>query len=131
MAFLGASLFFTEQRGPDRVERSKADNVLENPMRRTFICAVAAAIIVGAAGYAVAQDKQPSSSQQQVQKGSDPPPSDAQTPDKRGERAQTPAPGSEDQGRSRRRNSRYRHQRADSRTARPALDVMVSLAGAF
>jgi hypothetical protein len=66
-------------------------------MKRTRICAAAAAIIVGAAGYAVAQDKQPSSSQQ-MQKDSDPPPGDAQTPDKRGERAQTPAPGSEDQG---------------------------------
>jgi hypothetical protein len=64
-------------------------------MRRIWIGAAAAAIIVGAAGYAVAQDKQPSSSQQ-MQKNSDPPPGDAQ--DKRGERAQTLAPMSDDQG---------------------------------
>ena len=68
-------------------------------MRRTWTCAAAVAIIVGATGYAVAQDdKQPSSSQQMQNKDSDPPPGDAQTSDKRGERAQTTAPGSEDQG---------------------------------
>jgi hypothetical protein len=69
-------------------------------MTRTWIgAAAAAAIIFGTAGYAVAQDKQPSSSQQ-LQKGSDPPPGDAQTGDKRGERAQTAAPMSEGQAKS-------------------------------
>ena len=69
-------------------------------MRRTWICAAAAAALtIGAAGYAVAQDKQPNSSQQ-VQKDRDPPPGDAQTPDKRGERAQTAAPMSEGQAQS-------------------------------
>jgi hypothetical protein len=61
-------------------------------MRRTWIGAAAAvAVTFGIAGYAVAQDKQPGSSQQ-MQKDRDPPPGDAQTPDKRGERAQTAAP---------------------------------------
>ena len=61
-------------------------------MRRTWIgAAAAAAITFGTAGYAVAQDQQPSSSQQ-MQKDRDPPPGDAGTPDKRGERAQTTAP---------------------------------------
>jgi uncharacterized protein HemX len=69
-------------------------------MRRTWICAaVAAALAIGASGYAVAQDKQPNSSQQ-MQKDRDRPPGDAQTPDKRGERAQTAAPLSEGQAQS-------------------------------
>ena len=62
-------------------------------MRRTWIGAAAiAALTFGTAGYAAAQDKQPSSSQQQMQTDRDPPPGDAQTSDKRGERAQTAAP---------------------------------------
>ena len=62
-------------------------------MRRIWIGAPAvAAIIFGTAGYAVGEDKQPGSSQQQMQKDRDPPPGDAQTSDKRGERAMTPAP---------------------------------------
>ena len=61
-------------------------------MRTTWLgAAAAAAIAFGAAGYAVAQDNQPSSSQQ-MQKDRDAPPGDAFTPDKRGERAQTAAP---------------------------------------
>jgi hypothetical protein len=69
-------------------------------MRRTWIgAAAAAAITLGTIGYAVAQDKQPSSSQQ-MQKDRDPPPGDAQTPDKRGERAQTAAPMTEGQAQS-------------------------------
>jgi hypothetical protein len=62
-------------------------------MTRTWIGAAAtAAITFGTAGYAVALDKQPSSSQPMLQKDRDPPPGDAQTPDKRGERAMTAAP---------------------------------------
>ncbi len=69
-------------------------------MRRTWIfAAAAAALTIGAAGYAVAQDKQPNSSQQ-MQKDRDRPPGDAQTPDQRGERAQTAAPMSEGQAQS-------------------------------
>ena len=61
-------------------------------MRRTWIgAAAAAAVTFGTAGYSVAQDNPPNSSQQ-VQKDRDRPPGDAQTPDKRGERAQTAAP---------------------------------------
>jgi hypothetical protein len=54
-------------------------------MRRTWIgAAAAAAITIGTAGYPVALDNQPTSSQQ-MQKDRDRPPGDAQTPDKRGE----------------------------------------------
>ena len=61
-------------------------------METTWIgAAAAAAIALGAAGYAVAQDSQPSSSQQ-MQQNRDAPPGDAFIPDKRGERAQTAAP---------------------------------------
>lgn len=54
--------------------------------------AAAAAITLGTTGYAVALVKQPSSSQQMLQKDRDPPPGDAQTLDKRGERAMSAAP---------------------------------------
>jgi hypothetical protein len=61
-------------------------------MRRTWIgAAAAAAITFGTAGYAVALDEQPSSSQQ-MRKDRDHPPGDAFTSDKRGERAMTAAP---------------------------------------
>ena len=61
-------------------------------MRKTWIgAAAAAAITFGSAGYAVALDYQ-LSSPQQIQKDRDPPPGDAFTPDKRAERAMTPAP---------------------------------------
>jgi hypothetical protein len=62
-------------------------------MRRTWIGAAAtAAITFGAAGYAVAENAPPSSPHHWIQKGSDPPPGDAFTNDRRGERAQTAAP---------------------------------------
>jgi hypothetical protein len=67
-------------------------------MRKTAMGIVTAfAVSLIPAAYAEAQDKQPTSSQQ-MQKDRDPPPGDAQTPDKRGERAQTAAPMSEGQG---------------------------------
>jgi hypothetical protein len=67
-------------------------------MRKIWIAmVVASAVSFVTAGYAAAQDKQPSSSQQ-MQKDRDPPPGDAQTGDKRGERAETPAPMNHDQG---------------------------------
>ena len=60
-------------------------------MRGTWIgAAAAAAITFGTAGYA-ASLSQPSSSQQ-MEQNRDPPPGDAFTPDKRGERAQTAWP---------------------------------------
>ena len=68
-------------------------------MSKAMMSVIAAfAIPIIGAAYAEAQDKQPSLSQQ-VQR-SDPPPGDTQTGNKRGERAETPAPMSEPQAHS-------------------------------
>jgi hypothetical protein len=71
-------------------------------MRRTGIgAAAAAALIVGAAGHAGAQESQSGQDQvpaaQEMQKGRDPPPG-AEDINKRAERAQSAAPMSEAQG---------------------------------
>jgi hypothetical protein len=71
-------------------------------MRRTWIgAAAAAALIVGAAGHAGAQERQSGQDQvpaaQEMQKGRDPPPG-AENINKRAERAQSAAPMSEGQG---------------------------------